>query len=302
MVVNRSITSVTSTPYSWISVTVPQGALLKAFHTMLKGLALDYYYSSCRGRPPRPIVDGNSPILEERQRITGPCSLYFGRLSRLSYLLTRTTSCVTYLDMRNTMLQMRPIEQRLYGRTYSIIAAWLTIRLKLSRSISSIATIGFITSGRQEGQAIIWIAHKDGAPEMGRQRNCDRNSLSTGQLKSLQSILTSTVLLILDTLHFLSRRNTSDQCAACLNCFQYHCNCPQPVYKRNGGGQLSLLDPRSCREEASITKDINHKTWRFGPARNAPFFESVLSVHNGLDGKYRYTSRDNPNWACQIYR
>jgi len=29
---------------------VPQGALLKAFPTMLKGLALDYYYSSCRGR------------------------------------------------------------------------------------------------------------------------------------------------------------------------------------------------------------------------------------------------------------
>jgi hypothetical protein len=29
---------------------VPQGALVKAFPTMLKGLALDCYYSSCRGR------------------------------------------------------------------------------------------------------------------------------------------------------------------------------------------------------------------------------------------------------------
>lgn len=76
-------------------------------------------------------------------------------------------------------------------------------------------------------------------------------------------------------LPFSTVQNTSDQCAACLNRFQYYCNCPRPVCKRvnkeTGEVSCRFWYPRSCREEASVTRDIDHKTWRFGPARNLPF-------------------------------
>jgi Helitron helicase-like domain at N-terminus len=74
------------------------------------------------------------------------------------------------------------------------------------------------------------------------------------------------------SLPFSDVENTADQFAAFLNRFQQHGVC-QPgkclrLNKKTGEMECRYWFPRHCFEEAVCTKDINRKSWLFGPARN----------------------------------
>ena len=191
-----------------------------------------------------------------------------------------------------------------------IIAAWLTIRLKLfckwvvkKHLKYSDYWLRYEWQARGSGH-LFGLLTRTGLQRWGRQEL--RQKLAEYWATKVTAV-NSHVNRPADPKHpslpFTAVRNTSDQCAACLNRFQYYCNCPRPVSQKKRGrsavasGTLALVVRRLLSRKISITR-------HGGLALpETPFFESVLSsVHNRLDGKYRYTTRDNPNWACQICR
>ena len=66
--------------------------------------------------------------------------------------------------------------------------------------------------------------------------------------------------------------NTTDQFAAFLNRLQMHSTCRAPyclrVNKETGHSYCRFFFPRPLFTAPVVTKDINHKTWLFSPARN----------------------------------
>ena len=77
------------------------------------------------------------------------------------------------------------------------------------------------------------------------------------------------------SLPYRAVQNTEDQFAGFLNCFQQHNNCPGPActrkHKETQEKSCRFFYPRPCFDEATVTKDINHKSWMFGPKRNQGF-------------------------------
>ena len=69
-------------------------------------------------------------------------------------------------------------------------------------------------------------------------------------------------------------KNTADQFAALLNRLQMHSQCRAPycLRRKHGADEPScrFFFPRPLFSEPIVSKDINHKSWVFSPARNQP--------------------------------